>query len=60
MSAAGTRFWAHNMQSRGTIHDLALKRNNWVQFALLPIQSRFLGPASVTLEPGVTGADART
>jgi hypothetical protein len=28
---------------------------NWVQFGLLPIQSRFLGPASVTLEPGVTG-----
>ena len=35
--------------------DTSLAQYNWVQFALLPIQSRFLGPASVTLEPGVTG-----
>jgi hypothetical protein len=30
---------------------------NWVQFAFWPIQSRFLAPASVTLEPGVTGGE---
>jgi hypothetical protein len=28
---------------------------NWVQYALQPIQSRFLASASVTLEPGVEG-----
>jgi hypothetical protein len=28
-----------------------------VQFAFWPIQSRFLAPASVTLEPGVTGGE---
>lgn len=28
---------------------------NWVQFAFWPIQSRFLWPAYITLEPGVEG-----